>query len=535
LLALACALLGYAWRPAYIKAFTYFGDAWPLNYWNSNLNHADADFKEAKADGFNAVILVVPWGEFQPGVNPVRFNDDAYGRLASVCQTAQANGLAVYLRVSYLWDMYPDEQMPGEERARSLLSNDSLAPAWGQYLKRLKDSTQPCGKGYFISWEDDWHVINYLSGAKNEQESAARAQALGFDAWVRRRSPPGFLSRYADAEKRLGAYPVPDRRSPDFRAVFEWFDDQLMNRLMPVLAQSLPNASLEVRVDDDPLYDGDKLVGWHSHHKTYKIASSPFVMAYWAPAMGAANAGEKEPAKKVIDRFLYMMKKIADKTDNKIFIEQFLFEDNTPSMAFNAAIEPGQIGRFLEDVADALVKHTAGYALWGRSDYDASTVFNGFFSVGTLGWRFEQGANIARVGDAYAARLPQGASIAQSIPLGRDHFRVFAKSMTLRFRASGPGKISVTYAGTKHQLQIGGGQQLVRIGFPIAAADTELSFTSESGTLDLMDISLFSFTQVSHVRDSLGNPQRHLADIRKLNKLTDAGILEKARIFLSTR
>ena len=62
LLALACALLGYAWRPAYIKAFTYFGDAWPLNYWNSNLNHADADFKEAKADGFNAVILVVPWG-----------------------------------------------------------------------------------------------------------------------------------------------------------------------------------------------------------------------------------------------------------------------------------------------------------------------------------------------------------------------------------------------------------------------------------------------------------------------------------------
>ena len=48
----------------YIKAVTYFGNAWPLNYWNSDVSRAPADFSQIKSDGFNAIILAVPWGEF---------------------------------------------------------------------------------------------------------------------------------------------------------------------------------------------------------------------------------------------------------------------------------------------------------------------------------------------------------------------------------------------------------------------------------------------------------------------------------------
>ena len=124
------AMTAYAAESKYIKAVTYFGAAWPVNYWNSNINYADNDFKEIREDGFNAVILVVPWGEFQPGVDPVRYNDDAYGRLNKVCQAAKAQGLQVYMRVSFLWDMYPGAQMPNVERTNLLFSNDTLMPAW---------------------------------------------------------------------------------------------------------------------------------------------------------------------------------------------------------------------------------------------------------------------------------------------------------------------------------------------------------------------------------------------------------------------
>lgn len=519
------AVQAHAAESKFIKAVTYFGAAWPVNYWNSNVNYADADFKEIRADGFNAVILVVPWGEFQPGVEPVRYNDDAYGRLTRVCRAAKKQGMQVYMRVSYLWDMYPGVQMPNMERTNSLVSNDTLMPVWQQYLKRIGTATQGCGNGYFISWEDFWPMMELLASARTEKNAAALSRQVGFDAWARKHADRDFLEKYSAAEKRLGAYPIPSRKSPDFRVAFKWFDDQLMDRLMPALAKSLPNASIEARVDDDPLYDDDKPILWYSHKQTYKVRSSPFVMTYWAPAMGAENRGEIEPAKKVLDRFSYMQKKVADNTSNKIFIEQFLFKDNTPSMPMNAAIMPGQVSAFIKNIAGPMVRLTSGYSLWGARDYDASTLFNGFFSLGDMGWKFMDGAAVVQSGKTFFARLPSGASVIQSIPVARDPYRTFAKSMTLRFRAAGPGIITVAYVGVTRSIQIGAGNGLFKLTFPIPAlgSDSVLSITCKSGTVQLTDVVLFNHTQISDVRDSLGKPLQHLADIRALNKMIDAG------------
>lgn len=507
----------------YIKAVTYFGAAWPINFWNSNLNRAAADFKEIKADGFNAVVLVVPWGEFQPGLDPVRFNDDAYRRLTTVCRTAQQHKLQVYLRVAYLWDMYPGRQMPNIERVNALVSNDTLMPAWQQYLKRIGNATEGCANGSFISWEDFWSVIHWAESVKTEQDGAALSRLVGFDAWARKHAERSFLEKHGAAEKRLGAYPIPIRKSSDFRVVFKWFDDQLTDRLMPALAKNLPNASIEARVDDDPIYDGDKLLGWYSHKQTYRVPSSPFVMTYWAPAMGAQNRGEIEPAKKVLDRFSYMQKKIADQTSNKIFIEQFLFKDNTPSMTMNATIAPAEVSTFIKTVAGPMVRQTSGYALWGARDYDASTVFNGYFSLGEMDWKFAAGAKVIKAGDTFLARLPKGATITQPISSDRDLYRGFAKSTTLRFRASGPGMIEASYAGATNRVKIGASSELVNLTFPVAVGSPQLSLTSVSGTVQLTDVTLFNFTQTADVRDSLGRPSRHLTDIRALNKLIDAG------------
>ena len=514
----------------YIKAVTYFGNAWPINYWNSNHHRTDFDFSEIKKDGFNAAILVIPWSEFQPSVNPIQFNQTAYDRLGKVCSSAKDHGLQFYMRVSYLWDMYPGAQQPHLERANALFSHDDLMPAWKQYLQRLNTATQECADGAFISWEDFWHMIPLAASPKTEEESALLSLQTGFDAWAEKHAGHDFLSRNATAKNRLGAYPFPARNSPDFRVVFQWFDSILINRLLQAAAENIPNTSMEVRVDDDPIYDGDTLVEWYSHKQTYKIPSSSFIMTYWAPAMGAQNKGEIESAQKVQRRFSFMQEKIKKETTNKIFIDQFLFTDNTPSAAMNATIDPKELGRFIQNMAKPLVEYTSGYALWGARDYYASIVFNAAFSLNKLGWNFSNRASVVKSGSDFFANLPRGSMISQPIPVAQNHFRDSSESVTLRFRARGPGTVSASYAGTTNSAKIGSGRQIVQMTFPRGEEDSILSFSSQSGTVKLTDIYLFSFTQRFGVRDPEGKPLQHLAHIRALNQAIDTHSSQPSRL-----
>jgi hypothetical protein len=503
----------------YIRATTYFGSAWPVNYWNSSLNQTDKDFLEIKDDGFNAVVLVVPWGEFQPGLEPVRYNEEAYRRLAKVCHSAKRQGLKVFLRVSYLWDMYPGRELPNTERINALISSDALLPAWQKYLSRIGFATKSCAEGSFISWEDFWPAMQQAENVISDIDGALLSRKIGFDKWARKNADKDFLKKYALTEKRLGAYPIPGRKSPDFRQVYKWFDDQLLDRLMLALAKNLANASIEARVDDDPIYNGEKLIDWYSHKKTYQVSTSPYVMTYWAPAMGAENRRESDSANKVLDRFTYMQKKISKDTENKIFIEQFLFKDNTPSMAQNAIIAPEEVSHFLKNIATPMLKQTSGYALWGARDYDASTLFNGSFSLGALNWKFSSGANVIKLKDNFYARLKKGASILQSVSSDRDLYRGFAKSTTLRFSAIGAGVMTATYAGYTNRITLSAAENSVKLTFPVAhGTNSDLILTSEGGTIDVTDIYLYNFTQISDVRNSLGQPARHLNDIRALNK-----------------
>lgn len=57
-------------KPAYLKSVTYFGDEWVLNFWNSETDHLEKDLEQIREDGFNSIILVVPWREFQPEMTP---------------------------------------------------------------------------------------------------------------------------------------------------------------------------------------------------------------------------------------------------------------------------------------------------------------------------------------------------------------------------------------------------------------------------------------------------------------------------------
>lgn len=505
----------------FLRGATYFGNAWPGNFWNSDLDRAGTDFSTLRADGFNTVILVVPWGEFQPGLAPIRYNEEAYRRLSTVCRAARDGGLHVFLRVSYLWDLYPNTELAGRERISSLFSEDRLLTAWEGYLSRIRESTEGCRSGAFISWEDFWTVLEEMANVPPGSKSFDLSERTGFNRWLKHRLASGQSVGALRDVARAGNFPVPARKSVDFALVFEWYDKQFTDRIVSTLSRVIPHAGAEVRVDDDPIYDGEKLVSWFSHRSTYHNAQSPFVMTYWAPAMGARNEGESDSADVVLKRLVAMQNKVRAATDNKIFLEQFLFTDNTPWMKHNATIKPGEVAEFIRKAALPLVRQTAGYALWGAQDYEASLLFNGDFSLGELGWKLNRHASITRKPGSQRLSLRAGGIASQTVPAMRDSFRNYTKDTHLRLHAAGQGDLTIRYGGVTRTVKIRSSKELIEVKFPLVFSDTHLEFACAQGTVELTGVRLYSYTQVTLVRDSFGRPGPHLEAIRKLNRALD--------------
>ncbi|MBF8304831.1 MAG: hypothetical protein HW398_19 [Acidobacteria bacterium] len=509
----------------YIKAVNYFGKSWPIAFWNSDLSQVSADFQTIRRDGFNSIILIVPWGEFQPGLDPIRFNDDAYRRLSWVCNQAREARLRVFLRVSYNADYYPGVEQPFAERANSLLAHATLLPAWEQYLARINAATRPCAHGAFISWEDFWFVILIAERLKTPEERAAHSKQFGYASWIARNADDAYKARYAADLRRFGVYPIPRRDSPDFQMYFRYFDDQLMNKLVPALAKHFRQASVEARTDSDPIYGGGKdVLQWYEHANHYRVTSSNFLMTYWSPAIGAANQSERESAGSVIERFNYLHRNLLAQTPNEIVIGQWLFQDNTPQFHYNAQVHPAEVSRFIRDSARSLAQFSSGYALWTWRDYRASILFNGFFSLEKLGWEFSPGVTVEQLPDGAFAQLAQGQWIHQGVPRERLRFIGFTENLRLRFSARGNGRLRIEVGSASQEVDIAdsSGGQTVLLSFPAPSEqDPNLRVTALSGQVRLSNLHLWNFEQASDVRSPDDRPGKHHADIVALNRRLD--------------
>lgn|GEM_PF-2049637 len=507
--------------PEFIKGVTYFGKAWPINFWNSDLSGSGEDFKSIKDDGFNAIVLVVPWGEFQPKLDPVTFDDHAFEQLQSLCTQAKSDKLNVFLRVSYLWDFAPDEQMPNIARANALITSDTLQPAWRAYLQRVRDATAQCASGYFLSWEDYWHVIDMAKAAAPGEAAALVSKQTGFSEWAEKNASSSFRDAFAADRKKFGVYPVPSESSPDFSQVYAWFDDQLTHRLLARAAQVLPNATIEARVDSDPVYRDGKVDSWYSHGSTYSVASSPYLMTYWAPAMGAENKGEKESAKDAIDRFVYIQKRILERTSNRLLVEQFLYTDNTPKMSHNALIDPAEMPKFLSEMSGPLLQFTSGYALWGYQNYRASALYNGSFARGLQGWSATGSVTLPSAKGASSIAMSKGAKLGQYIPVARDHYRSAGDGAIVRFHASGAARLQVSFGSGRAMIDVSGNAREYSVELKDANSDSEFSVQVLDGQVALTDIYLYRFVQASSARDDSGHPLPELELIRGMNKSID--------------
>jgi hypothetical protein len=507
--------------PPFLKGVTYFGRAWPINFWNSDLSSASDDFESIKADGFNTVVMVVPWAEFQPHLDPVTYDERAFSDLHQICERAKKADLRVFFRVSYLWDFGPDEQMPAIERANSIVTSDTLQPAWQAYLRRVHDATKDCATGYFLSWEDYWHVLDMVKGASEGEQAVKVSRQIGFDGWARTNAPQAFRDQYADVFKQFGAYPVPSPTTSQFREIYHWFDDQISQRLLARAASIFPNVTIEARVDSDPVYRDGKIAEWFSHAQTYSVNSSPYLMTYWAPAMGAINQGETDTAQTAIDRFVYMQKAILANTDNRLFVEQFLYTDNTPKMRHNAIIAPAEMRAFLLGMPGPLLQYTSGYALWGYQNYRGSALYNGFFARGLDGWTHKGGVSVKTDDGSFVAVMSNGATLRQPISRGRDHYLSVSDTATFKVVAGGEGTLGVSLGGAHAEIVVSGPRRVYTVALKDSSEEADLELVVNAGLVSVTDLYLYRFVQESSARDDAGEPLPDLDAIREMNRSID--------------
>lgn len=168
----------------YLKSATYYSDDWIINFWNSESKNMDAELAQIRKDGFNNIILVVPWREFQPGTSPCTYNDYAWEKLDRVMEAAAAQNLSVMLRVGYTWDYAGKDNVL--ERYKKLMYDESTRNAWMEYVSRLHERALAhenfCGG--FLTWEDFWNYTDSSASVGRTKEGKYQAQLIGYSDYA---------------------------------------------------------------------------------------------------------------------------------------------------------------------------------------------------------------------------------------------------------------------------------------------------------------------------------------------------------------
>ena len=404
-------------KPKILKSATYFGDEWVMNFWNSEMDDLEADMEQIREDGFNSIIVAVPWREFQPQMDPVGYNDHALAQLDKVMSAAKEAGLWVSLRVGYTWDYYEDGTHV-RDRYRNIPGDKNLLAAWDDYVKTIYERANDHGNLYggFITWEDFWHFVFYTSEQGREEQSIAFAQFTGFTDYIRENYTleeiePLYGEDFTDYDQVY----YPEKNQPALRLMYEYFDVWL-NGFLAHTQEIFPELSLEARMDMDLVYDMEGNQYWYGHEATYPCANAPYVSLMYGVPMGHINQGERLDAAEALVTTQQMLDHVLHYTEGKkLYIEQFLYMDNTPGFEHNAQLKEEQLDDYIVACADLFKDRIMGYGVWAYKNYADNLIYNPQFALGDDGWTFEGGVEAIEHNGSMQAKLPVGGRLYRDI------------------------------------------------------------------------------------------------------------------------
>ena len=509
-------------KPEYLKSVTYFGDEWPINYWGSEDKDMAANFEKIRQDGFNSIILVIPWREFQPCTNPITYNDYAFGALKRVVTAAKDNELDVYVRIGYSWDFYNDAEANIVDQFAMLLGDKEMQDAWFAYVEKVYSelSQHDNFKGGFLTWEDQWNTL----GMCDEEDLDSRlrnARDTGYQEWVNETyGLEGYNEEFGTDYHSIEEIILPGRDEPAMYAMYEFYDC-FLNVLLYHSQTYFPNLSMEVRIDWDVTYDKDGELKYFEHDNTYFCQNSDFVSLMYGIPIGYENVGERVSYTDALEKTAYVLQQLNSKSNGKgIYVEQFIFADNTPKFADNAQIKADEVDDYLLNVSEVLQEYSEGYGIWTYRNYCANMLYNSQFALLGEGWDVEGSVNFEELEPSNVCTIGKGGSLKQHIPEIRNHFdgetylctfevaevmeaaklEVSMGSKTQVIEVSETGKVTLSFAKNK-------------------AFDLELHV--KKGQINIDNIKLYSQVQEGFLYDEEGQELSCIESLRILNQELD--------------
>lgn len=138
-------------------------------------------------------MIVIPWTDFQPAMDPISYNHDVLQKLAYLLEAAARRGLYVAGRVGYTHNRnvanspFAAWQNSHSERCTLLMRNNRMVKeAWTEMLGRINAivSRYPATYLYsFLSWED-FTCVDWLWPRHSLEERVKMAAESGFQRYL---------------------------------------------------------------------------------------------------------------------------------------------------------------------------------------------------------------------------------------------------------------------------------------------------------------------------------------------------------------
>ena len=497
-----------------IRAVHFFGlsrYSWPLNYLNAfQIANVDRDLAQISGDGFNTIVLLVPWGEIQPSLgSPAVYNEPALSRLQSLVASARAHDLQVILRMPYIWSMNPRQEMPNIERMTALFFDDRVRDLFFDAIRTIdRRIVRPNSNVRFVlaTWEDFYGV----TAIPEKPPEGVRER---FSMYARQRYSATELTalyrRPLDGSQRI---PIPNRNEPGWQVFLAYIDENvsaLTKRMADALSVPL---SFEVRVDPDPVLVDGRIVDRYAHERTYDVATSDVTTVYYAPYMGQANVGERITANQAMASMRYVLEAVGQQTRNRLFVDQFNVVFNTPGFDRHARIKDTELVGFLDRAAPYLATETLGYGLWSYKGYYRNLFYNPSFELGLSGWEAEGAVQSTPTG----ILLSPGAAIRQTVRASLVMTSGQSPQVDIcAWGSSSPGgTVTLSTIGETRVIDLSASQASPAncVALPRRAADYSVTYRAAGNTVRLEGAVFSSHTEVAGLYD-VENRQTALRDM----------------------
>lgn len=522
-----------------VTACHFFGDHSPFGFWDDQqLDRVPELLRVVRKDGFNTIILVVPFEPFVERQPSIGLNPWYWERLSVVLGMAEDANLSVILRLGYPHSTSPDNQTYLVDRQMQMLDEQPARRWLAVFFEKAAEvvSKSPAYAGAFLAWEDFWIVFDHPPNLP-EEERVRVAAKVGL---------PGLAAHWANDEQlraTLGAdhtnWPtaiVPLPNTPAYVLWIRWFDYFLFDFVGGCAKQFLPDITFEIRSDGHPITVGGKTV-WASFELLRGAPQRRY--GYWGAYYGANNAGELLTAREAMRGLEYSLD-VTNGTGKhaNIVLEQFNIVDNT--LAFSgthARIEPNELPNFLTLAAPVIASRTAGYGLWTYRNYRENWLANSAFQRGLDGWKATGTAEIAPYGSQSKNSIVIAAQsgFAQSIrgmlrlqaPLSRySSFNVLLRVTGCEGNAMTHRTVSVK-VGDVNAVAAGSEEGRLRFAVPKEAVSEgifEFSVRNETTLpLKISDVCLYAYEQLGGLYDANRQELPLARSIRKFNAdLTNA-------------